>query len=159
MTESGNRIDIEVRQHRGGPGRLILGATPGATGRLLENAVRSEGPEGVWLRDPGKGLEVALGRDGSIRRIRYVFQDPTGTWEPSPWRTRSGLGARSSCIGIPPAQGRPDERVEEKTAEGRAVASLVYTRDGVRFTYRCAGGRLVELVVEEQGSELDLMPR
>jgi TonB family protein len=138
-----------IEPQRGGPGPLTLGATPDAAEALLKGAVRSEGPEGVWLRDSGKGLEVALGRDGSIRLIRYVFQDPTGTWEPSPWRTRSGLGARSSCVGIPPAQGRPDDRVEEKTAEGRAVSSLVYVRDGVRFTYRCAAGRLVELVVEE----------
>jgi hypothetical protein len=133
-----------IELDRGGPAGLILGRRPPP--EEVATAERGEG-EPISLRLRGRGVEVRLGEDGTVEEIRYVFDDPTGTWEPAPWRTRSGLRARTSCLGIPPAEGRPAERLAETTVEGRTVESLVYRREGVEVRFRCASGRLVELIL------------
>lgn len=142
---AGGELDV-IELDRGGPAGLILGKPPAP--EAVAAAERGEShPTRLRLRT--RGVEARLGEDGTVQEIRYVFDDPTGTWEPAPWRTRSGLGTRTACLGVPPAEGRPAERLQETTDEGRAVDGLVYRGDGVEARFRCASGRLVELILRK----------
>jgi TonB family protein len=134
-----------IRPESGGPEPLRLGGPGEAIAGLPAVVERLDG--GTRLRAAALGVEVRLDAAGAVERIRYVF-DATGGFQASPWRTRSGLGAGSSCRGIPPAHGRPDERVERSGDDGRQATLHVHRRGGARFTFLCAGDRLVELLVE-----------
>src|SRR5206468_12095713 len=55
------------------------------------------------------------------------------------WRTRSGLGRGSACLGVVVAHGRPRER---ETTDGGRVETLRYASDGAHATFVCVEGKL-----------------
>ena len=122
----------------GGPAPLLIGAQSGPVEAFLASpavAGRIEARE--------QGIEVTLGEDGTVVAIRYVYRPGDG-FLPARWRTRSGLGSNSFCLGIPPAHGRPESRSDGDDG----VTRLVYRGESVRATFSCVGGRLTELLLE-----------
>jgi hypothetical protein len=139
---------IDIRS--GGPGGLFLGQ-PGARVReLLGAAEKRDG--GNVLRLAEQGMEVTLAPSPGGEQvvvIRYVFTQGGG-FSASGLRTRKGLGRGSFCMGIIPAYGRPEERLETTDANGNAVQSLEYRRDGTRSWFVCRDGRLAELTLARE---------
>ena len=134
----------------GGAGALVLGAPLGAAVSGMPGAIRIDAGEGpARLRASDRGIEVQLrpAPGGEVvQEIRYVFLDGWEGFDATALRLHSGLGAGSFCLGIPPALGRPLSR-EESTLDGRRMETLRYRQEGVRITFRCADGRLADLVL------------
>jgi hypothetical protein len=96
-----------------------------------------------------QGIEVTLSERGGrqvVSGLRYVFHE-SHDLEPSPFRTRKGLGRGSFCLGVVPAYGRPDGREETTGDGGKKMLLLEYLSAGSRTTFVCRGGRLVEIVL------------
>jgi TonB family protein len=122
----------------GGPHGITLG--------LAATAFRARFPgtqqQGDRVRLTDLGIEVVLGE--TVESIHYLFAGGGGL-QTSTLRTRKGLGPGSSCLGVVPAYGRPEEGAAFGGESGRRV---VYRRGSVRASFVCRDGRLAELILE-----------